>query len=53
MAQPTLSDIKGGLKYDTHDENKYMIRSRITERKFRSILLYVSISLMLVALQEV
>ena len=33
-------------------KNKYIIRSRISEAKFREILLYVSTSLMLVALQE-
>ena len=34
-------------------KNKYIIRSRISEAKFRSILLYVSTLLTLVALQEV
>ena len=34
-------------------KNKYIIRSRIAERKFRSILLYVSTYLTLIALQEV
>lgn len=34
-------------------KNKYIIRSRITEKKFRSILFYVSTSFTLVALQEV
>ena len=34
-------------------KNKYMIRSRISEVKFRSILLHFSTSLILIALQEV
>ena len=34
-------------------KNKYIIRSRIREVKFREILKYVSTSLMLVAFQEV
>ena len=33
-------------------KNKYIIRSRISEKKFREILKYFSTSLMLVALQE-
>ena len=36
----------------TQMKNKYIIRSRIREAKFREILKYVSTSLMLVALQE-